>query len=92
MRTTIFRVGDLVFTTWRIPRPARAKSLFARLLAVSAAQILHALHHAPALVDAARRVGVRHLMDLAGDVGQGTGDVTIAAADSERALGGGCIP
>ena len=68
MRATIFRLGDLVVDDIDDPTPGEGQVLVRTLACGICGSDLHALRHAPALVDAARRAGARHLMDLGRDV------------------------
>src|SRR5215471_19996428 len=68
MRAAIFRMGDLVVDDIDDPTPGEGQVLVRVVACGICGSDLHALRHAPRLVDAARRAGARHLMDLAGDV------------------------
>ena len=68
MRAAIFRQGDLVVDDIDDPTPSEGQVLVRTLACGICGSDLHAWRHAPALVDASRRAGARHLMDLSRDV------------------------
>lgn len=68
MRAAIFRQGDLVVDRIADPAPAAGQVLVKTLACGICGSDLHALHHAPKLVEMSRRAGGRSVMDLARDV------------------------
>ena len=68
MRAAIFRRGDLVVDEIADPVPGEGQVLVRTLACGICGSDLHALRHAPEMVDASRRAGARHVMDLERDV------------------------
>jgi len=68
MRAAIFRNGDLVVDRIADPKPNAGQVLVKTLACGICGSDLHALHHAPKLVDASRRAGGAFVMDLTRDV------------------------
>ena len=68
MRAAVFRKGDLVVDRIADPVPGPGHVLVKTLACGICGSDLHALHHAPKLVDASRRAGSLFVMDLARDV------------------------
>src|SRR5579883_2649599 len=68
MRAAIFRRGDLVVDEIADPVPGEGQVLVRTLACGICGSDLHALRHAPEMVDASRRAGARHVMDLERDI------------------------
>lgn len=68
MRAAIFRDGDLVVDTLPEPKPADGQVIVKTLACGICGSDLHAFHHAPKMVDAARRAGSSFVMDVKRDI------------------------
>ena len=68
MRAAIFRDGDLVVDTMPEPKPAEGQVLVKTLACGICGSDLHTFHHAPNMVDVARRSGSTFTMDLKRDI------------------------
>lgn len=68
MRAAVFRRGGLVVDEIDDPVPGESQVLVKSLACGICGSDLHALHHAPQLVDMGRRVGGRTIMDLERDI------------------------
>jgi threonine dehydrogenase-like Zn-dependent dehydrogenase len=68
MRAAVFRKGDLVCDEIADPRPGSGQVLVKTLACGICGSDLHAFHHAPRMVDAARRAGSTRVMDLERDI------------------------
>ncbi|KAB7741146.1 zinc-binding dehydrogenase [Parvibaculum sedimenti] len=68
MRAAIFRDGDLVVDTMPEPKPAEGQVVVKTLACGICGSDLHAFHHAPKMVDAAKRSGSSFVMDLKRDI------------------------
>lgn len=68
MRAAIFRDGDLVVDTLPEPKPADGQVIVKTLACGICGSDLHAFHHAPKMVDAAKRSGSSFVMDVKRDI------------------------
>ena len=68
MRAAIFRGGDLVVDTLPEPKPADGQVVVKTLACGICGSDLHAFHHAPKMVDAAKRSGSSFVMDVKRDI------------------------
>src|SRR6184192_3364175 len=89
MRAAVMRGGRLVVDTLSDPVPGPGEVLVKTLACGICGSDLHALEHAPKLVDAAREAGIPFTLDPARDVVMGhefCAEIIDFGPDTQRAL------